>query len=238
MRVIGLIGGLSWEASAEYYLIINEEMRRRMGALVSAKSLLYTINFEEMEVLQRTGRWDDAAAMMIDAAQRLEQGGADCLVICANTMHKVANQIEAAVSLPLLHIADATAEAVLKAGHTRVGLLGTRYTMEQDFIKDRLADAGLEVIVPNAPDRETVHRVIYEELCAGVIRDESRVSYQEVIERLDGQGATAAILGCTEIGLLIKPEDSPLPTFDTTLLHALAAVDFALATEALPAGMS
>jgi aspartate racemase len=231
-QVIGLIGGMSWKSSAEYYRLINEGVRTQLGGLHSACCLMWSFDFADIEVLQRTDRWDEAAALMVDAAQRLERGGADFLVIATNTMHIAAPQVQAATSLPLLHIADPTAERIKAAGLRRVGLLGTAFTMEQDFYKGRLAqEHGLEVLVPEAPDRATVHRIIYEELVQGQIRDASRQAYRKVIERLVARGAEAIILGCTEIMLLVGPEDSPVPLFDTTGLHAEAAVARALGQE-------
>ncbi|QUD88550.1 aspartate/glutamate racemase family protein [Phenylobacterium montanum] len=228
-RVIGLIGGMSWESSAEYYRIINQEARRRLGEAHSARSLMWTFDFAEIEALQHAGAWDRLTGMMIEAAQRLERGGAGLIVICTNTMHRMADEVAAATGIPLLHIADPTAAAIRAAGLTRVGLLGTAFTMEQDFYKGRLArEHGLEVLVPDDDDRAVVHRVIYHELIAGIVREDSRALYREVIARLVQRGAQAVILGCTEIMLLVKPEDSTVPLFDTTTLHALAAVDWAL----------
>lgn len=231
-QVIGLIGGMSWKSSAEYYRLINEGVRTQLGGLHSACCLMWSFDFADIEALQRTDRWDEAAALMVDAAQRLERGGADFLVIATNTMHIAAPQVQAATSLPLLHIADPTARRIKAAGLRRVGLLGTAFTMEQDFYKGRLAqEHGLEVLVPEAPDRATVHRIIYEELVQGQIRDASRQAYRQVIERLVARGAEAIILGCTEIMLLVAAEDSPVPLFDTTGLHAEAAVARALRQE-------
>ncbi|MQA54011.1 aspartate/glutamate racemase family protein [Pseudomonas piscis] len=229
MRTIGLIGGMSWESSAEYYRLINQQVRDRLGALRSARLLMYSVDFGPVERAQHAGDWDAAAAILVDAARRLEAGGADCLVLCTNTMHKVAAPIQAATNLPFLHIADPTAQAALAAGTLKVGLLGTAFTMKQDFLKQRLADQGLQVLVPDAEQSQVVHRIIYEELCVGVIREQSRRQYQQVIQSLQARGAQAVILGCTEIGLLLKPEHSPLPLLDTTELHAQAAVAFALA---------
>lgn len=229
MKTIGLIGGLSWESSAEYYRIINQETQRRLGGLHSADSLMYSFDFGEIEALQVAGDWDAATARMVEAAQRLARGGAGCIVICSNTMHRMAPEIEAALDLPLIHIADATARPIVEAGYQRVGLLGTRFTMDLDFYKGRMVERfGLDVLIPEAAGRDTVHRIIYEELVRGEIRAESRRAYQAVIDGLGAAGAQAVILGCTEIGLLIKPADSSLPRFDSTALHALAAVDWAL----------
>ncbi len=229
-KVIGLIGGMSWESSAEYYRIINQMVRARLGGLRSARCLMWSFDFGEIEALQHAGRWDDAAAEMIAAARRLERGGADFVVICTNTMHRMADQVQAAIGLPLLHIADPTAERIKDAGLRKVGLLGTAFTMEQDFYKGRLAGRhGLEVIVPDDADRALVHRVIYEELVQGRAEPSSRQAYREVIARLVDRGAEAVILGCTEIMLLVGPGDSTVPLFDTTALHAAAAVDLAVA---------
>ncbi|PNG31746.1 aspartate/glutamate racemase family protein [Pseudomonas protegens] len=228
MRTIGLIGGMSWESSAEYYRLINQQVRDQLGPLRSARLLMYSVDFGPVEQAQHAGRWDEAARILIDAAQRLQAGGAECLVLCTNTMHKVAEQIQAATAVPFLHIADPTAQAALAAGTLNVGMLGTAFTMEQEFLKSRLSQQGLNVLVPDAQERQAVHRIIYEELCVGVISDASRRVYQQVIESLRTRGAQAIILGCTEIGLLLKPEHSPLPLLDTTELHARAAVDFAL----------
>lgn len=228
MRTIGLIGGMSWESSAEYYRLINQQVRDRLGPLRSAQLLMHSVDFGPVEQAQHAGRWDDAAAILVDAAQRLAAGGAECVVLCTNTMHKVAAQIQSAISIPFLHIADPTGQAALEAGTVTVGLLGTAFTMEQDFLKDRLRAQGLTVLVPDAEERQAVHRIIYDELCVGVIDPASRQVYQRVIESLTERGAEAIILGCTEIGLLIKPEHSALPLLDTTVLHAQAAVAFAL----------
>jgi aspartate racemase len=228
MKIIGLIGGMSWESTAVYYRLLNEEIRERLGGLHSAKCVLYSVDFAEIEQLQVTGRWDEAGEVLADAARSLEAAGAGLLLICTNTMHKVADQVMAAVDIPLLHLADATAAAVRTAGLRRVGLLGTAFTMEQDFYRDRLAAGGLEVLVPDADDRAVVHRVIYEELCLGTVREESRAAYIDVIGRLVASGAEGIILGCTEIELLIGPEHSVVPVFATTRLHAEAAVTAAL----------
>lgn len=228
MRTIGLIGGMSWESSAEYYRIINQRVRDQLGPLRSAQLLMYSVDFGPVEQAQHAGRWDDTALILEDAARRLEAGGAECVVLCTNTMHLVAPRIEAAVSIPFLHIADAAGAAAVAAGTLTVGLLGTAFTMEQDFLKSRLTAQGLTVLVPDADERQAVHRIIYDELCVGVICDESRQVYQRVIESLAARGAQAIILGCTEISLLVKPEHSDLPLLDTTELHAQAAVAFAL----------
>lgn len=234
-QVIGVIGGMSWKSSAEYYRLMNEEVRARLGGLHSARCLMWSFDFADIETLQRTDRWAEAALLMVDAAKRLERGGANFLIIATNTMHIAAAQVQAATSLPLLHIADPTAEAIKAAGLRRIGLLGTAFTMEQDFYKGRLThEHGLDVLVPDAPDRATVHRIIYEELVQGDIRATSRQACREVIERLVARGAEAIILGCTEIMLLISPEDCPVPLYDTTRLHAEAAVARALSPSALP----
>ena len=227
--VIGLIGGMSWESSAEYYRLINQGVRARLGGMRSARCLMWSFDFGEIEALQHAGRWDDATRLLVDAAQRLERGGADFVVICTNTMHRMADEVAAAIRLPLLHIADPTAERIVAAGLRRVGLLGTAFTMEQEFYKGRLRDRfGLEVLVPDEADRAIVHRIIYDELVQGIVRDESRQAYGQVIARLVGAGAEAVILGCTEIMLLVRAEDSAVPLFDTTALHAEAAVERAL----------
>jgi aspartate racemase len=228
MKTIGLIGGMSWESSAEYYRLLNELVRERLGGLHSAKCLLHSLDFAEIEELQVAGEWQRAGEILAEAARGLQAAGADLLLICTNTMHKVAGQVEAAVSVPLLHLADATAEAVRAAGIGRVGLLGTAFTMEQAFYRDRLAGHGLDVLTPDGEGRALVHRVIYEELCLGVVREESRAAYQDVIGKLVAAGAEGVVLGCTEIELLIRDEDSPVPLFPTTRLHAEAAVDAAL----------
>ncbi len=230
MLTIGLLGGMSWESSALYYRLANELVRDRLGGLHSARCLLYSVDFDGIATLQREGRWDEAGAVLAAAACRLEAGGADLLLLCTNTMHKVADQVQDAVAVPLLHLADTTAAAVRAAGPMTVGLLGTAFTMEQDFLRDRLASHGLTVLVPDADDRAMVHRVIYDELCQGVVDAGSRVAYQDVIGRLIDRGAQGVILGCTEIELLIAAGDSPVPVFPTTRLHIEAAVDRALAS--------
>jgi aspartate racemase len=234
-RVIGLIGGMSWESSAEYYRIVNQTVRARLGGLRSARCLMWSFDFGEIEAMQHAGRWDQAEAALVDAARRLERGGAELIVICTNTMHRMAEGVQAAIGLPLLHIADPTAERIRAAGMRRVGLLGTAFTMEQAFYKGRLeARHGLEVLVPAAEDRAEVHRVIYEELVQGRAEPASRDAYRAVIARLVARGAEAVILGCTEIMLLLSPADSAVPLFDTTAIHAEAAVDWALAAEPAP----
>jgi aspartate racemase len=229
MRTIGLIGGMSWESSAEYYRLINESVRRRLGGHHSATSLMLSVDFAEIEELQREERWDDAGRRLIEAAKRLERGGAEFVVLCTNTMHQVADEISAAIEIPLLHIADPTAEEIRARGISTVGLLGTRYTMEQDFYRGRLRDRhGLKVLVPDDGDRAIVHRVIYEELVLGRAEDASRLAYEEIIARLVEAGAQGVILGCTEIGLLIGATDARVPLFDTTRIHAERAVEMAV----------
>lgn len=229
MKTIGMIGGMSWESSIEYYRIVNESVRARLGGLHSAKTLMLSVDFAEIEELQRRGDWQTATQHMLAAAQALERGGADFLIICTNTMHKMAAAVAAAVHIPLLHIADATAEQIYAAGLDTIGLLGTRFTMEEDFYKGRLIDRyGLKVLTPSEPEREQVHRIIYDELVLGKINPASKAVYSQIIANLVTAGAQGVILGCTEIGLLVKPEDSPVPTYDTTVIHALAAVDAAL----------
>jgi len=229
MKTTGLIGGLSWESSAEYYRIINREMQRRLGGTHSAKTLMYSFDFGEIEELQVRGRWDDARDMMIAAGKQLARGGADFIVICSNTMNRFAEAVSWQTQLIVLHIADPTAEKIKKAGLTRVGLLGTAYTMEEDFYKGPMRERhGIEVLVPDAKDRALVHRVIYQELVRGKIDEKSRGEFRAIIARLVQNGAQAIILGCTEIPLLVKAEDAKVPLFDTTEIHALAAVDLAL----------
>jgi len=227
--MIGLIGGMSWESSAEYYRIINRAVRERLGSAHSARILMWSVDFEPIERLQHQGDWAALAEQMAEGARRLENGGADFLVLCTNTMHRLADDISRAVSIPLLHIADPTGEAVVAAGIKRVGLLGTRFTMEQAFYKDRLTERfGLDVLVPGEADRTTAHDIIYRELISGIVSETSRQAYRAVIARLVADGAEAIILGCTEIMLLVGSQDSSVPLFDTTSLHALAAVDRSL----------
>jgi aspartate racemase len=228
MRTIGLLGGMSWESSALYYRLANEIVRDRLGGLHSAHCVLYSVDFAGIAEMQRAGSWDAAAAELAAAARGLESAGADMVLLCTNTMHKVADQVQASLTVPLLHIADTTAAAVATAGLGRVGLLGTAFTMEQSFYRDRLATHGLEVLLPGPEDRALVHRVIYEELCLGIVSDESRADYQAVIGRLVDDGAEGVLLACTEIELLITADDSPVPVFPTTELHVAAAVDLAL----------
>ncbi len=230
MKTIGLIGGMSWESSAEYYRIINEAVHDRLGGVHSAKSIMVSVDFGEVEALQHQGRWAEATQIMVEAAQSVERGGADFVVICTGTMHKMADEVQAAIRIPLLHIADAAAELIKARGLHQVGLLATQFTMEEKFYKERLTKRhGLQVLIPDAEDRAIVHRVIYEELVVGVIKPASQAEYRRIIAGLVERGAEGIILGCTEIGLLVKETDSPVPVFDTTPIHALAAVDYALA---------
>ncbi|GAB7186420.1 amino acid racemase YgeA [Kitasatospora sp. Ki12] len=228
MKTLGLIGGMSWESTAEYYRLLNELTRDRLGGLHSARLVLHSVDFADIERLQTAGRWEEAGEVLAGAARSLEAAGAELLLICTNTMHKVADRVAAAVSVPLLHLADATADAVRAAGLRRVGLLGTAFTMEQDFYRGRLASGGLDVLVPDTDARALVHRVIYQELCLGVVREESRAAYRRVIGELVAAGAEGIVLGCTEIELLVRQEDSPVPLFPTARLHAEAAVAAAL----------
>lgn len=228
MKTLGLIGGMSWESTIPYYRIVNERVRQRLGGLHSAKLVLHSVDFAGIEALQRADDWDAAAAILVEAARGLRVAGADAIVVCTNTMHLVAPAIEAAVDLPLLHIADATAARIRAAGLSRVALLGTRFTMERDFYRQRIEAAGTDVIVPEASQREIVHRVIYDELCLGRILDASRDAYRRIIDDLVARGAQGVILGCTEIGLLVGEGDAAVPLFDTTRIHAQAAADWAL----------
>ena len=228
-RVIGMLGGMSWESTAEYYRLANELVRERLGGLHSARLLVSSLDFADVEVLQRDGRWVEAGDLLAAAARDLQAGGAQVLVLCTNTMHTVADQVQAAIDIPLLHLADVAGAAVVRSGIRTVGLLGTAFTMEQDFYRERLAGHGLTVLVPPADDRAQVHRIIYDELCLGVVREASRQVYSDVIGGLASAGAQGVVLGCTEIELLVGPADSPVPVFATTRLHVEAAVDFALA---------
>lgn len=229
MKTIGLLGGMSWESTQAYYRLLNQQVAARLGGLHSAKVVLDSVDFADIEVLQRAGDWDALAEILVQHALRVEEAGADCLMIGTNTMHRVAPQVEAAISIPLVHIADATAQALLKDNVQRVGLLGTRFTMEQAFYRERLEAHGIEVMVPDEAQRDDVHRIIYEELCRGVLDDISRTTYLAVVEALTQRGANGVILGCTEIGLLINQSDTHTPLYDTTFLHAQGAVEWALA---------
>ncbi len=228
MLTIGMLGGMSWQSSIEYYRLANELVAARLGRLHSARCVLLSVDFEDIERLQVTGQWDEAGRLLGAGAQSVEAAGADLLLLCTNTMHKVADTVAAAVKIPLLHIADVTAAAIRESGLTRVGLLGTAFTMEEAFYRDRLASHGLTVTIPSGPDREIVHRIIYDELCLGIVREESRQAYRGVIDRLVAAGAQGIILGCTEIELLVTEADSPVALFATTRLHVQAAVDAAL----------
>lgn len=230
MRTIGLIGGMSWESTALYYQIINREVARRRGGLSSARMNLVSLDFEDIAQRQRRDDWEGMAGILCDAAQRLSQSGAQCLLIGTNTMHQLAPQVQAATALPLIHIADVTADAILAAGLDTVGLMGTRFTMERAFYVERLAQRGLRCVLPQEPQRQEIHRIIFEELCRGQVLDSSRAWFGQCIAELQARGAQGVVLGCTELPLIIRPEDSPIPTFDTTALHALAAVEFALAS--------
>ncbi|MEJ2039588.1 MAG: aspartate/glutamate racemase family protein [Desulfosarcinaceae bacterium] len=229
MKVIGLIGGMSWESTVSYYRLINETVKKRLGGLHSAKIVLYSVDFHQVEQLQNAGDWEAAGALLADAAVSLQSAGADFLILCTNTMHKVAPAIASKVSIPLVHIADATAAEVRKAGYESIGLLGTRFTMEQAFYRERLEKHyGLSVLIPSEEDREIVHRVIFDELCLGKISHNSREAYRRIIGELVARGAQAVILGCTEISLLVSQQDSTVPLFDTTDIHARKAVDEAI----------
>ena len=228
MKTLGLLGGMSWESTVTYYQIINETVKEELGGLHSAKILLCSVDFAEIEEYQAKGEWEKSAEVLSDAAATLQQAGADYIVICTNTMHKVAPQIQSRISIPLIHIADATADALENAGVKTVALLGTKYTMTQDFYKAKLEEAGIQVLVPDEADMETVNSVIYGELCLGVIREESREAFRRIIGKLAENGAQAVILGCTEIGLLVKQEDTDLPVFDTTLIHGERAAQLAM----------
>ena len=229
MKTIGMIGGMSWESSIEYYRIINEEVHKKLGGLHSAKSVMVSVDFYDVERLQREDRWDEATLEMIAAARQVEKGGADFLVICTNTMHKMADEVQNSISIPLLHIADATGKQITAAGLKKIGLLGTAFTMEEDFYKGRLARMhGLDVLVPEKSERDLVHHIIYSELVMGTINPASQAHFIKIMQDLVARGAEGIILGCTEIGLLVKQIDSQVPLYDTTRIHAEAAVDFAL----------
>jgi aspartate racemase len=230
MKTIGLVGGMSWESTLEYYRIINERVKEKLGGFHSARLVMYSVDFEEVENRQHQGQWEELTALMIDAARRVERAGADFLVICTNTMHIMAGEVEKSIGIPLLHIVDATAAAVKTRSFARVGLLGTRFTMEKDFYKERLRrNHGLDVIIPEEKEREIIHGILYDELCLGTIREESKAAFRKIIGGLEARGAQGIILGCTEIPLIVKQKDYEIPLFDTTALHAEAAVDLALA---------
>ena len=228
MKTIGLIGGMSWESTITYYQVINETVKNVLGGFHSAKILMYSVDFAELEENMSKGNWDGNAEILTDVSKRLEQAGADFIVIATNTMHKLVPQIETKINIPILHIADATATAIKKDGHKKVALLGTRFTMTQDFIKQRILNAGIEVIVPDEEDIKTVDNIIFNELCLGQVLNSSREKYQHIIEKMKAQGAEGVILGCTEIGMLISQKDSVLPVYDTTLIHAAEAAKLAL----------
>ncbi|HVO42678.1 MAG TPA: aspartate/glutamate racemase family protein [Aggregatilineales bacterium] len=229
MKVIGLIGGMSWQSSLEYYRLINQLVQQRLGGQNNAVTLMSTVNFHDIEQMQREARWDEMGVLLADVAQRLERGGADFVILCTNTMHRVAPAIQRAVSIPLIHIASATADRIQRAGLQKIGLLGTKFTMEQDFYKGILTrDYGLEVLIPEEAERNEIHRIIYDELCLGTVRRESRRTYAQIMRDLEARGAQGIILGCTEITLLVKAEDSSVAQFDTTLIHAERAVELAL----------
>ncbi|MGA9226041.1 MAG: aspartate/glutamate racemase family protein [Mesobacillus sp.] len=228
MKTIGLIGGMSWESSAEYYRVINEEVKKRLGGLHSAKCILYSVDFDEIERCQSQNRWDQAGEILGEAAVSLEHAGVDFIVICTNTMHKVIDVIQKKTSLPILHIADETAVKILNQGFKKVGLLGTKYTMEQDFYTSRIKDENIEILIPGGQERMTINQIIFNELCLGKTVEASREYLKAVIQKLVAEGAEGIILGCTEIGLLIKQDDADVPLFDTTMIHALGAVDKAL----------
>jgi aspartate racemase len=231
MKTIGLIGGMSWESSAEYYRLINEGVARRLGGYHSARTLMLSVDFADIEALQHQGRWEEATTLMVQAARQLERGGADCIVLCTNTMHRMADAIQQAVMIPFLHIADATGERIREQGLTTVGLLATRFTMEQDFYRVRLEERyGLTILIPNADERQVIHQIIYDELVHGTILPASREAYRRAMANLVACGAEGIILGCTEIMLLVGQADSPVPVFDTTTIHAEAAIHFALAS--------
>ncbi|WP_404417025.1 aspartate/glutamate racemase family protein [Vreelandella aquamarina] len=229
MKTLGLLGGMSWESTQTYYRLLNQQVAQRLGGLHSAKVILDSLDFADVEVLQREEQWEALADLLVKHALRVEAAGADGLIIATNTMHRVASQVEAALSIPLLHIADATAQALREDGVQTVGLLGTRFTMEQAFYRERLETQGITVLVPNDTQREEVHQIIYQELCRGVLDKNSRAAYLDVVEDLHRRGATGVILGCTEIGLLIKQHDTTVALYDTTLLHAKRGVEWALA---------
>ncbi len=231
MKKIGLIGGMSWESTTLYFQWINREVQKRLGGLHSAKTLINSVDFAEIELMQRNGEWEKAGNYLAEVAGELEKGGADCVVLCTNTMHKLSKEIEANISIPFIHIADATADEIINAGIDTVLLLGTAFTMEQDFYKSRLKDRGIKVMIPNDEDRKKVHDIIYQELCLGVVNETSKTTYCEIVEKAISAGAQGVILGCTEITMLIGDVEFTIPTFDTTFIHAMSAVNFALDNE-------
>jgi aspartate racemase len=228
MKTIGLIGGMSWESTVTYYQILNETVKQKLGGLHSAKILLYSVDFDEIEKYQSSGEWEKSAEVLSQAAMNLEKAGADFIVICTNTMHKVAPRIQSHISIPIIHIAEATADELIKRGISRVALLGTKYTMTQEFYKDKLLKAGIDVVIPDLAGIETVNDIIYRELCLGIISEASKKKYLEIIDELAEQGAQGVILGCTEIGLLIQQADTSLPVFDTTRIHAIKAAELSI----------
>jgi aspartate racemase len=229
MKTIGMIGGMSWESSLEYYRIMNQAVKEKLGGFHSAQCILYSVDFDDVEKMQHRGNWESLTRLMIEAAQNVKKAGAEFLVICTNTMHKMADAVQSAIQIPLLHIADVTADAVKQNGQSRVGLLGTKFTMEQDFYKGRLKDLhGIDVLIPEDDERQTIHDILYNELCLGEIRQLSREKFQSIIQNLVQRGAQGVVLGCTEIPLIVRQEDYKIPLYDTTSLHALAAVEFAL----------
>ncbi len=229
MKTIGMIGGMSWESSLEYYRIMNQAVKEKLGGFHSAPCILYSVDFDDVEKLQHQGDWESLTRLMIEAAQRVKKAGADFLVICTNTMHKMADEVQGAIQIPLLHIADVTAEAIKANGQSRVGLLGTKFTMEQDFYKGRLQEIhGIDVLIPEDKERQVIHDILYNELCLGEIKELSKGKFQSIIQNLVKRGAQGVILGCTEIPLIVRQEDYEIPLYDTTALHSRAAVDFAL----------
>ena len=228
MKTIGLIGGMSWESTATYYKIINETIKEKLGGLHSAKCILYSVDFQEIEECQANGNWEKSGEILGEAANNLEKAGADFIVICTNTMHKVVNQIKEKISIPILHIAEMTAEKILEKGLKNIALLGTKYTMEQDFYKSKLIEKGINVIIPDKNDIEIINEVIYDELCLGTINSDSKKKFLEIVDKLRSKGAEGIILGCTEIGLLIKNEDTDVPLFDTAIIHAEQAAIYSI----------
>ena len=228
LKIIGLIGGMSWESTATYYKIINETVKEKLGGLHSAKCILYSVDFQEIEECQANGNWEKSGEILGEAAYNLEKAGADFIVICTNTMHKVVNQIKEKISIPILHIAEMTAEKILEKGLKNIALLGTKYTMEQDFYKSKLIEKGINVIIPDKNDIEIINEVIYDELCLGTINSDSKKKFLEIVDKLRSKGAEGIILGCTEIGLLIKNEDTDVPLFDTAIIHAEQAAMYSI----------